>query len=100
MTRPPAEVAAEALLETNAEDYDWPTGTAPEPENDAAPESPDTRAAVERNNDDGSVDVPVALRVKVSNTETQNQQTGYRSRVKMTPADGRYKISKLDQVAK
>jgi Mce-associated membrane protein len=30
----------------------------------------------------------------------QNQQTGYRLRVKMTPADGRYKISKLDQVAK
>jgi Mce-associated membrane protein len=72
MTRPPAEVAAEALPET----------------------------AVERNNDDGSIDVLVALRVKVSNTETQNRQTGYRLRVKMTPADGRYKFSKLDQVAK
>lgn len=71
MTRPPAEVAAEALPETNAE----------------------------RNNDDGSVDVLVALRVKVSTTETQNRQTGYHLRVKMTPADGRYKFSKLDQVA-
>jgi Mce-associated membrane protein len=39
-TRPLAEVAAEALPETNAEDGDSPTDTAPEPENDAAPESP------------------------------------------------------------
>jgi Mce-associated membrane protein len=60
----------------------------------------DMRAAVERNNGDGSVDVLVALRVKVSNIETKDQETGYRLRVKMTPDEGRYKISKLDQVTK
>ncbi len=59
----------------------------------------DVRAAVERNNDDGSVDVLVALRVKVSGDQTQNE-TGYRLRAKMAHADGQYKISKLDQVTK
>ena len=59
----------------------------------------DVRAAVERNNPDGSVDVLVALRVKVTNDQAQ---TGDR----LPPAgedgaaDGRYKISKLDQVTK
>ncbi|OBI88321.1 Mce protein [Mycobacterium asiaticum] len=60
----------------------------------------DMRAAVERNNPDGTVDILVALRVKVSNDEAQNQETGYRLRVKMTPTEGSYKISKLDQVTK
>jgi Mce-associated membrane protein len=60
----------------------------------------DMRAAVERNNNDGSVDVLVALRIKVSNDQTQNQETGYRLRVRMTPTEGQYKISKLDQVTK
>jgi Mce-associated membrane protein len=60
----------------------------------------DMRAAVERNNRDGTVDVLVALRVKVSNDQAQNQETGYRLRVKMAPAEGGYKISKLDQVTK
>jgi Mce-associated membrane protein len=60
----------------------------------------DERAAVERTNSDGSVDVLVALRVKVSNDQAQNQETGYRLRVKMTPVDGQYKIAKLDQVTK
>ncbi|ULL09115.1 Mce protein [Mycobacterium liflandii] len=60
----------------------------------------DMRAAVERNNPDGSVDVLVALRVKMSNDQDQNQETGYRLRVRMTPTEGQYKISKLDQVAK
>ncbi|HZE17817.1 MAG TPA: hypothetical protein VE197_20130, partial [Mycobacterium sp.] len=60
----------------------------------------DMRAAVERNNDDGSIDVLVALRTKVSNVEAQYQEQGYRLRVKMELADGQYKISKLDQVAK
>jgi Mce-associated membrane protein len=59
----------------------------------------DVRAAVERDNDDGSVVVLVALRVKVVNNQAQNE-TGYRLRVKMAPADGQYKISKLDQVTK
>jgi Mce-associated membrane protein len=60
----------------------------------------DMRAAVERNNGDGSIEVLVALRTKVSNPEAQNQEQGYRLRVKMALADGQYKISKLDQVAK
>jgi len=60
----------------------------------------DMRAAVERNNPDGSVDVLIALRISVSNDEQQNQETGYRLRVRMAPTDGTYKISKLDQVTK
>ncbi len=60
----------------------------------------DLRAAVERNNPDGSVDILVPLRVKVSNAETQNQEAGYRLRVTMVQEDGKYRISKLDQVAR
>lgn len=60
----------------------------------------DMRAAVERNNADGSVDVLVALRTKVTNSASQDQEQGYRLRVTMSRADGQYKISKLDQVAK
>jgi Mce-associated membrane protein len=60
----------------------------------------DLRAAVERNNDDGSVDVLVPLRVKVTNSATQNQEVGYRLRVTMVSEDGKYRIGKLDQVAK
>jgi Mce-associated membrane protein len=60
----------------------------------------DLRAAVERNNPDGSIDVLVPLRVKVSNAETQNQEAGYRLRVTMVREEGKYRISKLDQVAR
>lgn len=60
----------------------------------------DERAAVERNDSDGSIDVLVALRVKVSNDQAQNQETGYRLRVKMELVDGQYKIARLDQVTK
>ena len=60
----------------------------------------DLRAAVERNNPDGSVDVLVPLRVKVSNSESQNQEAGYRLRVTMMSDEGQYRIAKLDQVAK
>ncbi|MCQ4362505.1 Mce protein [Mycobacterium gordonae] len=60
----------------------------------------DMRAAVERNNPDGSVDVLIALRISVSNDQQQNQETGYRLRVRMAPTEGTYKISKLDQVTK
>lgn len=60
----------------------------------------DERAAVERNNADGSVDVLLALRVKVSSDRAQNQESGYRLRVRMVPVDGQYKLSKLDQVTK
>ena len=59
----------------------------------------DARAAVERNNKDGSVDVLVAMRVKVA-SDKSNNETGYRLRVKMAIAEGQYKISKLDQVTK
>ena len=60
----------------------------------------DMRAAVERYNDDGSVDVLVAVRVKVTNSEAANQEQGYRLRVQMAPVDGTYKIAKLDQVTR
>ncbi|HTQ21150.1 Mce protein [Mycobacterium sp.] len=60
----------------------------------------DERAAVERTNNDGTVDILVALRVKVSNSAEQNQETGYRLRVTMSPVDGQYKIAKLVTVTK
>jgi Mce-associated membrane protein len=59
----------------------------------------DLRAAVERHNDDGSIDVLVALRTKVTNSEAADQEQGYRLRVQMAPADGTYKISDIKQVA-
>ena len=59
----------------------------------------DVRAAVERTNNDGSVEVLVAMRVKVASDQTQNE-TGYRLRVKMALSEGQYKIAKLDQVTK
>ena len=59
----------------------------------------DVRAAVERSNNDGTVDVLVALRVKVSSDQTQNE-VGYRMRATMAHADGQYKISKLEPVTK
>jgi Mce-associated membrane protein len=59
----------------------------------------DARAAVERNNPDGSIDVLVAMRVKVASDQNQSE-AGYRLRVKMAFAEGQWKISKLDQVTK
>jgi Mce-associated membrane protein len=58
----------------------------------------DMRAAVERHHDDGSVDVLVAVRTKVTNSETADQEQGYRLRVTMQRADGTYKIANLVQV--
>ena len=58
----------------------------------------DMRGAVEKHYDDGSVDVLVAVRVKVTNTEAAGQEQGYRLRVNMVPADGTYKINELQQV--
>jgi Mce-associated membrane protein len=60
----------------------------------------DLRAAVERNNPDGSIQILVPLRVRVSNAETENQEAGYRLRVTMVLDEGKYRISKLDQVAR
>jgi len=41
----------------------------------------------------------VAVRVKVTNSETADQEQGYRLRVKMAPDEGMYKIARLDQVS-
>ena len=46
----------------------------------------DMRGAVEKHNDDGSVDVLVAVRVKVTNSQAADQEQGYRLRVNMAPA--------------
>lgn len=56
------------------------------------------RAAVERHNDDGSINVLVAVRVKISNAEAADQQVGYRLRATMAEDEGRYRIARLDQV--
>ena len=59
----------------------------------------DMRAAAERHNSDGSIDVLVAFRFRApSNPDTQNQEIGMRLRALMAPEDGRYKIAKLDPV--
>ena len=59
----------------------------------------DVRAGVERNNPDGSVDVLVAVRVKIASDKGESE-AGYRLRADMTPTDGGYKISRLEQVTK
>lgn len=58
----------------------------------------DMRAAVEKHNDDGTIDVLVAVRVKVTNSEQADQEQGYRLRLKMTPVDASYKVLNIDQV--
>lgn len=56
------------------------------------------RAAVERHNGDGSIEVLVALRVRVTNTQAADREQGYRLRVQMAPVGGAYKIADLEQV--
>ena len=56
------------------------------------------RAAVEKHNDDGSIDVLVAVRVKINNSAEKDKEVGYRMRAQMAPVDGKYKVAKLDQV--
>ncbi|MUL82778.1 MULTISPECIES: hypothetical protein [unclassified Mycolicibacterium] len=59
----------------------------------------DLRAAVENHNDDGSMDLLVAVRVLVTNSEKADEEQGYRLRVKMARGDdGTYKVARLDQV--
>ncbi|MDT5011802.1 MAG: Mce-associated rane protein [Mycobacterium sp.] len=58
----------------------------------------DMSAAAERQNADGTVDVLVAFRVKVSNMQAADQEQGYRLRVHMAPVDGTFKVAKLEQV--
>ncbi|PQD98985.1 hypothetical protein CYL16_19425 [Mycobacterium sp. EPG1] len=58
----------------------------------------DLRAAVERHNEDGTVNVLVAVRVRITNAEAADQQVGYRLRATMAFDEGQYRISRLDQV--
>ncbi|BBZ09777.1 membrane protein [Mycolicibacterium doricum] len=58
----------------------------------------DMRAAVEQHNADGSIDVLVAVRVKVTNSEASDQEQGYRLRVQMARDGGTYKVAQLEQV--
>ena len=58
----------------------------------------DMRAAVERHDPNGSVQVLVAVRVKVTNADVEGQESGYRLRVTMTPDEGKYRIDKMEQV--
>lgn len=58
----------------------------------------DLRAAVERRNDDGTVNVLVAVRVRITNAEAADQRVGYRLRATMAFDEGQYRISRLDQV--
>jgi Mce-associated membrane protein len=59
----------------------------------------DMRTAVERHNDDGSIQVLVAVRIKVTNSQAQDQEASYRLRVQMAQDAGAYKIAKLLQVS-
>jgi Mce-associated membrane protein len=59
----------------------------------------DIRAAVEKRNDDGSFEILVAVRVKVTNSEEADREQGYRLRVQMAPDQGTYKVARLDQVS-
>lgn len=65
---------------------------------DAQVKVSEMRAAVEKHNDDGSIDVLVAVRIKISNSAEKDKQVGYRLRAQMAPVDGAYKVAKLDQV--
>ena len=61
---------------------------------------PEMHAAVERDNDDGSIEVLVVFRATVSQTAMADRQNSYRVRVKMVPDNGQFKVAELDQVAK
>ena len=58
------------------------------------------RAAAERHNPDGSIDVLVATRVVMSNNQQLNQELSYRLRVRMVPSGGTYKIDNIEPVSK
>lgn len=61
---------------------------------------PEMYAAVERDNEDGSIDALVVFRATVSQTGMADRENGYRVRVKMVPDNGRFRVAELDQVAK
>lgn len=60
----------------------------------------DMRAAPEKHNADGSIDVLVATRVSMSNIQQQDQELSYRLRVRMMRSDGTYKIDNIEPVSK
>lgn len=60
----------------------------------------DMRAAAEKHNSDGSIDVLVATRVSMSNIQEEDRQLSYRLRVRMAPVDGTYKIDSIEPVSK
>ena len=60
----------------------------------------DIRAAAEKHNPDGSIDVLVATRVMMSNIQEKDQELSYRLRVRMAPVDGTYKIDNIEPVGK
>ncbi|AEV73547.1 hypothetical protein MycrhN_3005 [Mycolicibacterium rhodesiae NBB3] len=61
---------------------------------------PEIHAAIERNNDDGSIVALVTFRATVSQTGMADRQNSYRVRVKMVAEGGQFKVAELDQVAK
>ncbi len=60
----------------------------------------DLRAAAEKHNTDGSIDVLVATRVAMSNLDEQGQEVSYRLRVRMVPVGDTYKIDSIEPVSK
>lgn len=60
----------------------------------------DIRAAAEKHNSDGSIDVLVATRVAMSNMEQQGQEISYRLRVKMVPDGDTYRVDSIEPVGK
>jgi Mce-associated membrane protein len=60
----------------------------------------DMRAAAEKHNPDGSIDVLVATRVAMSNSQQKDQELSYRLRVRMVPSGGTYKIDNIEPVSK
>lgn len=60
----------------------------------------DIRAAVEKHNPDGSIDVLVATRVAMSNVDKQDQELSYRLRVRMVADGDTYRIDSIDPVSK
>ncbi len=60
----------------------------------------DIRAAPEKHNPDGSIDVLVATRVLMSNIDQQNQELSYRLRVRMQKVGDTYKIDSIEPVSK
>lgn len=60
----------------------------------------DIRAAAEKHNPDGSIDVLVATRVAMSNMENQGQEISYRLRVKMVPDGDTYRVDSIEPVGK